>query len=200
MKAIVILLLLAAASVQAQQPSDLIPPGAHVAPGQTLQPGEPGFTIIWEKDGSEMVYVPAGEFLMGTTPEQMEAIIAWYMVHPWDPVVEQTETPARMVYLDGYYIDKYPVTNSQYQTFLLENPGHTEPYMPADNESHPVLHVLWRDADAYARWAGKLLPTEAQWEKAARGTDGRIWPWGNAYDHTLLPPWPFTRPVGSYPG
>jgi formylglycine-generating enzyme required for sulfatase activity len=132
------------------------------------------------------------------------------------------EHPQQRVTLDAYYIDIYPVTNVQYGKFLtwiLQSKDHSrchpsEPrgkdhtarlwYYPGRHgPQQPVVGVDWWDAYAYAAWAGKRLPTEAEWEKAARGTDGRIWPWGNQWDKAKCntadggPGVP--TPVGRYP-
>ncbi len=125
-----------------------------------------------------MIYVPAGEFIMGNESEF------------------SNESPKRKVYLDAFYIDQYEVTNAEYKEFI-DATGHPMPYIsalwaepfnwrngtyPPGKGDHPVVLVSWNDAAAYAKWAGKRLPTEAEWEKAARGTDGRAWPWGNDWD------------------
>jgi formylglycine-generating enzyme required for sulfatase activity len=136
---------------------------------------------ITGKDGAPMMLVPAGDFTMGSK----------------EGVDEQ---PVHRVSLDAYYMDKYEVTVGQYAKFLeakfLEatSPGvpkpETPPYWDLMNTSlalkRPVAHVNWTGADGYCRWAGKRLPTEAEWEKAARGTDGRMYPWGNEPPTELL--------------
>ena len=124
---------------------------------------------ITGKDGAPMVLVPAGEFMMGSR-EEAESIY-------------KDERPAHAVYLDAYYIDQYEVTIARYATFLHET-KRSEPRYWSDEvlDQHggkPVVEVDWSDATAYCAWVGNRLPSEAQWEKAARGTDGRTYPWGN---------------------
>lgn len=122
-----------------------------------------------------MVLVPAGEFIMGSNLEV-------------DPLADELdEIPQHTVFLDAFYIDKHEVSNADYTKFV-EATGHRNSLFwdnPKFNQpDRPVVGVRWGDVVAYAEWVGKRLPTEAEWEKAARGTDGRIWPWGNEFDPT----------------
>ena len=139
--------------------------------------------IVAPIDRAEMVLVPKGHFTMGITEEQLVQI--YLLDEKWNHLFV-TETPARTVHLDSYYIDRYPVTNYQYRKFI-EDTGHREPLLwhePAWNEPlQPVVVVGWDDARTYAEWVGKSLPDEQQWEKAGRGRDGRFWSWG----HVFLP-------------
>lgn len=120
-------------------------------------------SIINEKDGSEMVYIAPGNFIMGDD--------------------------RKVVFVDAFYIDKFPITNSQYKKFIDET-GAKLPFF-WNNERfnkplQPVVGVSWSEAVAYAKWAGKRLPKEKEWGKAARGIDGREYPWGNMKpDHTM---------------
>jgi formylglycine-generating enzyme required for sulfatase activity len=125
----------------------------------------------------ELVRIPAGEFLMGSDKIQ-------------DKLAEDDETPKHKVVLKEYLIGKTPLTNAQYLAFV-KTAGHQPPdhwsqgAIPNDKEQYPVVNVSWKDAMAFCQWASQVsgrhvrLPGEAEWEKAARGTDGRIWPWGN---------------------
>jgi formylglycine-generating enzyme required for sulfatase activity len=138
-------------------------------------------TIVAPTDGAEMVLVPEGRFTMGITPEELNQI---FLLDQRQNPVFVTEAPARSIQLAAFYMDRYTVTNYQYRRFVEET-GHRRPWLwddPMWNQPmQPVVGVGWDDARAYARWAGKLLPSEAQWEKAGRGTDRRWWAWGNEF-------------------
>jgi formylglycine-generating enzyme required for sulfatase activity len=127
-----------------------------------------------------MVLIPQGEFLMGTSVEDTQQLASHYDV---DPSLFLTESPQRKVELKAFLIDRYPVTNAQYHEFL--NATGYKPWKPhrhtKDEEQQPVTYVAWPDAAAYAEWAGLRLPTQEEWEKAARGADGRTYPWGNTW-------------------
>jgi len=129
-----------------------------------------------------MALVSAGDFTMGS-PSGTDGLL--------------DEQPQRLVYLGSFWIDRYEVTNEDYAQFV-ESTGHAIPENSnpaatlwharrpiAGIERHPVVNVSWLDAAAYCQWRGKRLPTEAEWEKAARGTDGRRYPWGNNWDITM---------------
>jgi formylglycine-generating enzyme required for sulfatase activity/tRNA A-37 threonylcarbamoyl transferase component Bud32 len=130
-----------------------------------------GATQTRSQDGMVMVYVPAGKFSMGSDGGDSD------------------EKPVHTVTLDAYWIDRTEVTNAQYRK-CVDAGACTAPagassytrgsyYGNSSFDAYPVINVDWNQAQAYCRWAGGQLPTEAEWEKAARGTDGRIYPWGN---------------------
>ncbi|HNT75918.1 MAG TPA: SUMF1/EgtB/PvdO family nonheme iron enzyme [Anaerolineae bacterium] len=148
--------------------------------------------MIWEKTGKEMVRIPAGKFLFGEMKKELE--------------------------LPEFWIDRHPVTNAEYQRFLNANPAYPVPFtteiwaqaynwdreartFPPGADQHPVVLVAQENAADYAAWAGARLPTEREWEKAARGADGRKYPWG-AWDenrcNTVEAGIMTTTPVGHY--
>ena len=126
-----------------------------------------------------MVDIPAGPFLKGTTPERAAALADKLGYHPsW----LSGEVPQQSIDVPAFRIDRFPVTVAEYLAFC-EATGHRRPpRSPHTRPDHPVTGVDYADATAYAAWAGKLLPTEAQWEKAARGPEGQEYPWGDVFD------------------
>ncbi len=137
--------------------------------------------IVSPVDHVEMVRIPAGSFTMGISEEELKQI---FVLDGSQNPVFMTEVPRRQVTLEDYYMDLHPVTNYQYERFMSET-GHHKPLIWGrdgwSDSLQPVVGVGWDDARAYAAWAGKSLPTEPQWEKAARGVDARWWPWGNDF-------------------
>jgi len=139
------------------------------APGMHLPMKYKDTRIGWEPN--EMVLIPAGEFTMGSNNRLPD------------------EGPEHKVTLKSYWMDRYEVTNLQYKQFIdatkRKSPRHYENRTFAEGlADHPVVYVSWYDAKEYCSWAGKRLPTGAEWEKAARGDDARIYPWGNKFEIT----------------
>lgn len=123
------------------------------------------------KNPSPMILIPAGKFTMGSDTRLSD------------------EGPKHTVNLRSYWIDKYEVTNLQYQQFIEATGRHSPQHFqnrtfPKGKVDHPVTYVSWHDAKEYCQWAGKRLPTDEEWEKAARGTDGRTFPWGDEFDES----------------
>jgi formylglycine-generating enzyme required for sulfatase activity len=117
------------------------------------------------RDGAELVWIPAGAFTMGSD------------------MGERRERPAHRVIVDGFWIYKTPVTVGQYRRFYAELGRHLRSEPPWGwHEEHPMVNVIWEYASAYAQWAGAELPTEAEWEYAARGPEPREFPWGDEWD------------------
>lgn len=136
--------------------------------------------ILYEKDSSSMILIPEGDFVYGLDIKEREDILK-SLSNALLPIFDY-EYPKQNRYLPAYYIDKHEITNQQYLQFVKET-GHREPRFLSskmfNDAQQPIVGIGWPDAEAYAKWAGKRLPSEEEWEKAARGIDGRIWPWGN---------------------
>ncbi len=156
-------------TTEVQPPDDQPPVSQEQATDEPLNlagpPPELGDTLTWV-DGSLLVYIPPGEFIMGHGGE---------------------DNPEHAAYLDGFWIYRTEVTNSMYLRCMLLgecSPPPADPSLPDMGDPAvadlPVVDVRWDQADSYCRFVGGVLPTEAQWEKTARGPEGDIYPWGNA--------------------
>ena len=179
---------------------------ATSTPTPTLQAATPE-----PVDAGEMIAIPAGTFLMGSNDEAIQQASDWC-----DCGRKQFEDELYMheVYVRAFAIDRHEVTNRQFDAFFRATSYLTDAerkpeantwrtaYAPGE-EDHPVVWMSWNDANAYCLWARKRLPTEAEWEKAARGGDARLWPWGSEWDsaraNTADTGRKATTPVGSYP-
>ena len=156
------------------------------------------------RDNTDAVLVPAGTYLQGIAPGELARLVAEHKEQP-DPIFA-TELPVHNVRLRECYIDRTPVTNRRYADFIAQT-GHPAPAFWGDprfnRPDRPVVGVTYRDAEAYCRWAQKRLPTEDEWEAAARGPDGRIWPWGNVFSaaccNSRESAMPHTTEVDRYP-
>jgi serine/threonine protein kinase/formylglycine-generating enzyme required for sulfatase activity len=185
-------------------------PTATFAPTSTTPHDEK----VNPKDNANIIHIPEGDFLMGSDPNH-------------DPYFWGAESPEHQVYLDGYWIYLTEVTTGMYQVCVQEkacprpenNRSRSRPEYFGNilYDDYPVINVSWQAAQSYCQWAGGRLPTEAEWEKAARGTDGRLFPWGNAsltgnlanfcdtgcpedeVEYSLDDGFRDTAPVGSFP-
>ncbi len=168
---------------------------------------EAGSIQISPVDGMRLVYVPEGEFNMGAGAS--------------DPDASPNELPAHTVLLDAFWLDRTEVTNGMYRQCVnagaCNYPERAAKFDNPDLTDHPVVWVSWRDAESYCQWAGRRLPTEAEWEKAARGADGRTFPWGSGAiagnrlnfadafldeewaDASVVDGYQHSSPVGNYP-
>ena len=177
---------------------------------------------VSEIDQMEMIYIPAGEFIMGTEDIEAQRLFS-------GNGVAYPEVPLHTVNIDGFWIDKFEVSTSQYSKCV--NAGKCKPaieksnlvaqgldyYTKEEYANYPIINVDWFQARAYCAWVGRRLPTEAEWEKAARGTDGRKYPWGDEKvnsefanfcdkdctaanaNQSFNDGYPETAPVGSFP-
>lgn len=147
----------------------------------TTTPNKTTTTIIWPNDGKEMIFMPGGSFIMGSNDGN------------------PNHQPQHQVPVADFYLDRWPITNAEYKKFI-DATGHLVPnyevswcdtqgynwdpqtrMYPEGKADHPVVLVTWEDAMAYAAWCRKRLPTEAEWERAARGPHGWQYPWGDAF-------------------
>jgi formylglycine-generating enzyme required for sulfatase activity len=146
--------------------------GSCTSKNNSSIPKKFGSTMVSKKDGMVLVYVPAGEFSMGSDNGNSD------------------ETPVHKVTLDAFWIDQTEVTNAMYAKCVADGGMCPPPsairsekrddyYGVSEFDNYPVVYVNWSQASAYCSWAKRRLPTEAEWEKAARGTDGRTYPWGD---------------------
>lgn len=171
------------------------PPAARTPATPSDKPVTPPVVIVRPPIEFDWVTIPAGEFLMGSAKQK-------------DRLARDSELPQHKLFLPEYRIARVPVTNRQYKQFVEatqhRSPDHWEKgQIPPNKENHPVVYVTWHDVLAFCEWAKVRLPTEAEWEKAARGTDGRIYPWGNEvpdknrcnFNNNVGD----TTPVGNYP-
>lgn len=177
------LLLLQTPASHAQEGEFSLPEGWQVSPDNTKQPGEAGYQAATPK-GLAMMWVPGGKFMMGS-----------------ERFGSPDERPAHEVALDGFWIGRTEVTVAQWRAVMGEAP------MGNDlGDDHPVVNVSWDDCQEFCERAGLSLPTEAQWEYAARGSESGEYPWGDEWDPQRACCWETqgqderTFPVGSFPG
>jgi len=203
-----------------------------LTPTETLTPTPSlgiGSSFVRDADKMTMMYVPEGEFLMGLSDEEIDSILKSNLCKN-DPCKKSSfieEQPQHKVYLDAFWIDQTEVTNAMFSKCVADkackapgkfvDPDHPQWYGNKKFDNYPVVLITWQQATDYCHWAGGSLPTEAQWEKAARGTDGRLFPWGNdqdplkantcdknciggaSKDFSVNDGYPETSPVGSFP-
>ncbi|HYG76262.1 MAG TPA: SUMF1/EgtB/PvdO family nonheme iron enzyme [Planctomycetota bacterium] len=172
-----------------------------------------GFTIRHPVDGAEMVWVPEGYFRMGLNADTAQKQAEQLGLKDFRIMAGEESFPERVVYVQGFYIDMYEVTFERWKQFVDATqwkadkivPTWTGPDLKPAEAKLPIASVTWKAAQEYANWSHKQLPTEAMWEKAARGTDGRWYPWGNEKPSreygviTLKDSLRGPEPVGSYP-
>ena len=179
--------------------------GAAQAAQPWEQPGtQVGQEIVGPDEGT-MVWVPAGTFRMGSTRAELAAAQVEFLFLDHRVQRLDDELQPHRVRLDGFWLSKHEVTNAQYRAFCAAT-GREFTSEGYQGDQHPVIWVSWEDATAYCDHYGLTLPTEAQWEYAARGPERRVFPWGDEWDPAKLctrgnrGPGGTTFPVGSFPG
>jgi len=202
------------------EPTETVIPTATATPtlAETPTP-EAGATRISDIDQMIQIFVPAGEFIMGSDDIEAQTIEGNGRAYP--------EIPVNTVYVNDYWIDKYEVTNQQYALcvaagvcdppYLSKSETRPSYYDNPEYANYPVIYINWYMSKTYCEWTGRRLPTEAEWEKAARGTDGRKYTWGDdkptgelanfcdtncprtIANHNFDDGYADTAPVGSYP-
>jgi formylglycine-generating enzyme required for sulfatase activity len=193
--------------------------GADRSTSKPQPPPNASLHNTWTRttDGMAMVYVPGGTFEMGSTQAELDAAVDQCESDRGSDQCEHErlddETPLHSVTLDGFWIDQTEVTNAQYARCVAAGacrpPSESSSYLrtryygASQYDNHPVIWVTWNDTRTYCGWAGGRLPTEAEWEYAARGPDGRVYPWGNDSPNVTLLNYNWnvgdTTEVGSYP-
>lgn len=218
LRCLVLTVCLSACTAPPAAPPTALPTALPTAPptpaaGQTRRDGR----------GVMQVWVPAGEFELGTHPEQAQALLALPDLPGFVRAELPSEQPARRARLTrGYWIDQTEVTNAAFQVFVAEQGYQTPAYWSPDGRAWleknpnrractgaaaqaapdlPCVNVTWFEAEAYAAWRGGRLPGEAEWEYAARGPEGRVYPWGDAWDASRanVVDSAGLKPVGSFP-
>ena len=169
---------------------------ARIAPGKfvalaaavsllaTTASAQPLPPIVTQPDEAQMRLIPAGPFIYGIDQNAIKALLRTLKAGWAD--IYASEHRRQKKTLPAFYIDRYEVSNESYNRFVkatkYPRPSRFLRYPQLNGPKQPVVGIGWQDAEAYCKWSGKRLPSEEEWEKAARGTDGRNWPWGNEPD------------------
>lgn len=140
-----------------------------------------------------MIFVPAGEFTMGVSQRDRERALAFGWEEGWRDRIAyliDSAAPQKIIHVGDFLIDRYEVSNQDYFAFVVETshrlPGLWRTHEHLSKPDQPVVGVSWADAQSYCHWVNKRLPTEVEWEKAARGLDGRSYPWGTTWERERL--------------